>query len=61
MCFRIFPLATACKMTWVGEGTEKRGACCMVQVRDGDTEQRPWSDMDGPSHVRRRRWQDSGD
>ena len=37
VCFRIFPLATVCKMTWVGEeGTAER-FCCRVQVRDDDT------------------------
>lgn len=61
MCFRSSPLATVCKMASVGEGREKRGACCLVQMRDGDTVQRLRSDVVGRRHVRRRHWQDLDD
>lgn len=37
MCFRIFPLATVGKMTWVREGGRAERSCCRVQVRDNNT------------------------
>lgn len=37
MCLEFFPLATVCKTAEWWEDGEQRWACCIVQVRDGDT------------------------